>query len=168
MYHLPDQSEKSREPENENGDPCRLTAGRSALWLPVVCTWPEVSFWPRGHTRRGGVDSHQGQILHGAVCAGPRVHVWQVRGGDQPAVLAAGAGLHHGAGGHGGDAADLAPRLQVPHFRQGRRLLTTSDCWASPRCEASTFSSEKWISMFSKLQEIAMQWWIFESSWDCV
>ena len=73
------------------------------------------------------MDSHQGQILHGAVCAGPRVHVWQVRGGDQPAVLAAGVGLHHGAGGHGGDAADLAPRLQVPHFRQGRRLLTTSE-----------------------------------------
>ena len=68
------------------------------------------------------MDSHQGQILHGAVCAGPRVHVWQVRGGDQPAVLAAGAGLHHGAGGHGGDAADLAIPVYISSVQIASRV----------------------------------------------
>ena len=151
MYHLPDQSEKSREPENENGDRSWQTGSREVglvITSGLQRTWGQFltlrtsSAWRR---------EHQGQILHGSVRAGlrVRVHVRQVRGGEQPAVLAAGASLHPGAGGHGGVPADLAPCLQLPHPRQGRRLLTTFDCWARPRCEAATCSSEKWRSMFS-------------------
>ena len=43
---------------------------------------------------------------------GERARVRQVRGGEQPPVLAAGAGLHPGAGGHPVVPADL-PRGRV-------------------------------------------------------
>ena len=57
--------------------------------------------------------------------AGQRTRVREVRGAEQPPVLAAGAGLHPGAGGHRGVPADLAPRPrpQLPRPRQGCRLL---------------------------------------------
>ena len=52
---------------------------------------------------------------------GERACVRQVRFGEQPPVLAAGAGLQPGAG----VRAELAPRPrpQLPRPRQGRRLL---------------------------------------------
>ena len=74
----------------------------AGLMVTLVCGGSEVSFRPRGRPRRGGADWHQwhGQILYWAVLgAGERARVRQVRGGEQPPVLAAGAGLHPGAGG---------------------------------------------------------------------
>ena len=55
--------------------------------------------------------------------AGQRTRVREVRGAEQPPVLAAGAGLQPGAG----VPADFAPRPrpQLPRPRQGRSLLPT-------------------------------------------
>ena len=53
--------------------------------------------------------------------AGQRTRVREVRGAEQPPVLAAGAGLHPGAGVRA--ELTLRPRPQLPRPRQGRRLL---------------------------------------------
>ena len=56
---------------------------------------------------------------------GERACVRQVCFGEQPPVLAAGAGLHPSAGGHPGVPADL-PLRPRPQPRQGRSLLQTA------------------------------------------
>ena len=151
MYHLPDQSEKSREPENENGDRSWQTGSREVglvITSGLQRTWGQFltlrtsSAWRRGLTP-GSNSSRISSYRPAGTC--PASSWWRATGGPRcwcwPPPWSRRTWGCSGWPRH--------PRLQLAHPRQGRRLLTTSDCWARPRCEAATCSSEKWRSMFS-------------------